>query len=149
MLNISAVKIHNTVRKKISARFIKNDKERVWEAQVELNLSLDSFAIHARNLIEFFYFDIKQGKDYVRSEHYLDDERNKKFKSWIKEFDFDWKNILDKANNQVAHLSFNRNEPRFQGDGKAWHIKIVYQFNEIVKTFLEMADEKKPMRYPD
>lgn len=142
MLNISAVKANNAVRKKTIA-IDKSDKEKMWKAQVELNLALDSFAIHARNLIEFFKFKIIKGKNYVRAEHYLSKEDMVEFRENIQENSALVKYIYSKATRQVVHLTFDRIEPEFKGDNKAWDLKTVDDFNKIIKSFLELVSEEK------
>ena len=141
MLNISAVKVNNAVRKKRLAKDKSNRKDE-WDAQVELNLSLDSFAIHARNLIEFFKGKEIKGKNYMRAEHYLTEENMNEFRKIMQENSDLVKYVFDKANHQVAHLTFERIEPKFKGSNKAWDLKKIDNFNKIIKSFLDLTPKE-------
>lgn len=141
MLNITAVKVNNSIRKKIFSQD-KGDSEGAWRHQIEINCYLDSFAIHARNLIEFFCGKTIEGKNYVRAEHFLESEKIQEFKRFIHGKKSLLKYVMDKTNHQVVHLTFDRIEPRFQGISKTWDLKKIDQFNQIIKKILDMVDEK-------
>ncbi len=156
MLNISAIKTHNAIRKKMLAKD-RGDKEKCLDAQIELNAYLDSFAIHARNLIDFFKGKIIKGKTYIRAEHYLDEQKIKEFRLLMRGKSDLVKYILDKANHQVAHLTFDRIEDKFKGSNKGWDLNKIEDFNEIIKQFLTLTIEEflcdnlikwKKMDYP-
>ncbi|MFW5990746.1 MAG: hypothetical protein ACOCQX_00815 [Candidatus Nanoarchaeia archaeon] len=140
MLNMTAVKVNNAIRKKIFAKD-KHNKEGVWSAQIELNLSIESFAIHARNLVEFFNGKVVKRKNYIRAEHYLNKENTQKFREIMDKNSALVKYIFDKANHQIAHLTFERIEPRFKGANKAWDLKKIDAFNSIIKSFLDLTSE--------
>ena len=139
MLNISAVKVNNAVRGKTIA-MDKNDKEKIWKYQVDLNFYLESFSIHARNLIEFLKAKIT--KKYVRAEHFLDKEKNLELKKIMIKNSRLVTYILEKSNKQVVHLTFDRIESKFQGSNKSWDMKKIELFNEILKHFLESVKEE-------
>jgi len=139
MLNISAIKIHNLIRRKISALEEQN-KEKTWQIQINLNVFIESFAIHSRNLIEFLQNDVC--KNYVRAKHYLNDKNIITFREFMKQKSSLVKYIQDKTNNQVAHLTFDRINDRFKEKGKSWDLKKIHDFNEILKEFLSLAEEK-------
>jgi len=74
--------------------------------QIEINILLDAYAVHARNLFDFFYPDKKNRPDDMIIYDFIDRaiifNRNKTSKK-------DLLFIRKKANKQVAHLTYARN----------------------------------------
>lgn len=141
MLNISVVKANNAMRKKIISKY--TNHKGIINAQIELNLALDSFAIHYRNLFNFFVGKRRDRGNYVLAEHYLDRDKMKEFKEMIEKRRKSLNHFSDKVNNQVAHLTFDRIGPKFTGTNKSWDLQKIHEFNEIIKYFLELVDDNK------
>lgn len=112
--------------------------------QIEINILLDSFAIHARNLLDFFY-----PKDCVRSDDvlvfdfidkpgYYNHNKTKK-----KDLIF----ISRKVDKQVAHLTYTRN--RYNQNTKAWpFVDIGRKINKTLKAFYNsLPDSYKNWKY--
>ncbi len=96
---------------------------------------IESFATHLRNLIEFLFFPVKG--DYVRAQQFFDDPA-----AWSPKLTGDFEKLLDRANNEVDHLTVRRisgNPPE-----KAWPTDgILKQIEPIAKEFAAKASEKK------
>jgi hypothetical protein len=142
MLNISAIKAWNARRRKVFAEDRRQRKIK-WDAQIKLNLALDSFAIHARNILELFIGKINTHKKNIKAQHYLTSEKFKEFQKVIQDNILFINKILDKANHQVAHLTFDRLNPRFIGINKAWDLTIIHKLNEIIRNFLNLVQKEK------
>jgi len=110
-------------------------------SQVEVNILLDSFAIHTRNLFDFFYPKqkskknpkIKFKKDDTFAFDYLDSPGNfKRDKTKKKYLRF----ILRKVDKQVAHLTYTRN--RYNPKTKPWpFVDICQKMYKTLKAFYE------------
>ena len=84
--------------------------------QIEKNILLDAFAIHARNLFNFFYPKQKNIKpDDMSVIDFID---KPKFFNTNKTKERDLIFIIKNANKQVAHLTYARN--RYNQDTKRW-----------------------------
>jgi hypothetical protein len=71
--------------------------------QAGINLALENFLLHSRNIIEFLY--LKPKRNYARAHHYLDnDVCSRLFSSKTPRIN----NILKRANQENAHLTFDR-----------------------------------------
>jgi len=77
------------------------------------NAWMESFAIHARNLNEFFGHK-KKHDEYMRAIDFI---------HWSNPYQFDWK-LNNRASEQVAHLTFNRENPEKKTD---WDFKGIYE----------------------
>lgn len=105
------------------------------------NAILESFAIHVRNLIEFFFNDTQKYNDDVLADHYFDHEKN------------EWKNIrpiqspllkstIKQAHKQIAHLTYSRNN--FSDDQKLWRfVNIVDEIENVMKNYFLKNVSKK------
>lgn len=101
--------------------------------QVEINILLDAFSIHARNLFDFFY-PKKHAKDddilvydYVNNGRKFDIAKTKKR---------DLRFIVRKADKQVAHLTYSRN--RYNSKTKPWpFIEIGRKMHKTLKSFYD------------
>jgi hypothetical protein len=102
---------------------------------VEYTALLESFAVHLRNLIEFFFFDAS--RDYVRAEHFLDDPA-----SWSPAKPAEITKLYGCGSNEVEHLTRNRisgNPPE-----KEWNVPSSLSIIETVaKDFVAKASAKK------
>ena len=105
------------------------------KAGMETSALLESFATHLRNLIEFFFYPSKG--EYVRAQDFFDDPA-----TWSPPLNTDLTKLLERANNQVSHLTRNRvsgNPPE-----KVWRTaEMVKQIEIIGKEFAEKASDKK------
>jgi hypothetical protein len=118
----------------------------LWEAAQALtsgrhdgpihNALIESFAIHLRNLTEFFYD--KPTKGYVRAQHFLDDPKawqaNHRMTPTLRQ-------ARDKANDEVSHLTEGRKPP---GQQQGWNIlTLVKEIQAVAKLFAAQASPAK------
>lgn len=101
--------------------------------QVEVNILLDSFAIHTRNLFDFFYPkkntkpDDMLVSDYIGKSSYFSRNKTKK-----KDLIF----IVRKVDKQVAHLTYARN--RYNQKTKQWlYVDIGQKMDKTLTAFYE------------
>jgi hypothetical protein len=96
---------------------------------------IESFATHLRNLIEFLFFPMKS--NYVRAQHFFEDSA-----AWSPELTADFGKLLERANNEVSHLTVWRisgTPPE-----KAWPTDgILKQVEPLAREFAAKASEKK------
>jgi hypothetical protein len=104
------------------------------------NALLESYGIHLRSLIGFFYPDRKNAhKDDVFAEHYFSNSN-----SWeiIRPFrsEEELKKIIDRVSKQIAHLTYSRNDPtKIKEDWPILESKnIIF---DVLKVFLEYVDK--------
>lgn len=108
--------------------------------QFEINIALESFVVHSRNLFDFFYSEKKYPDDisvydYLKRKKDFNKEKSKKR---------NLENLTNKANKQVAHLTYSRNN--YNKINKGWLInKIVDNMNITITAFLKNlnSEEKK------
>lgn len=107
--------------------------------QFEKNILLESFAIHSRNLFDFFYSKKKQ-KDDISYEDFI--ARKMEFKSRRTKKRI-LKNLTKKTNKQIAHLSYSRNN--YNRITKGWNVTTIYKnMNKTIVAFYNcMEPEKK------
>ncbi len=128
-----------------SAEHLMHELSMLWElgemlpgrpAGTETSALLESFAVHLRNLIEFFYFARKGG--YVRAQDFFENPTD-----WpLPQLTPELKNLLARANNEVSHLTINRingNPPSKQWDTAA----MVKQIEAVARTFAAKASGKR------
>jgi len=105
--------------------------------QDEINMALESFLFHSRNLIEFFYYD-RDAKNYSRAFHFIGrgkwlEERPQKTKL-IEE-------VKDRANKEIVHLTYDRilgTPPE-----KKWDWPDAFSdLLKVIKTFLDLLPEE-------
>lgn len=68
-----------------------------------INMSLEDFLLHGRNLLEFFYY--KQTDNYVRASHFINNDE------WRKNKPSKTKNIIElekRSSKELVHLTFDR-----------------------------------------
>jgi hypothetical protein len=127
-----------------SAEHLMHELSMLWElaeilpsrkAGTETSALLESFAVHLRNLIEFFCYPRKGG--YVRAGHFFDDPGK-----WPRTLTPELKKLLKRANTEVSHLTEHRvdgNPPQ-----KEWDVGgMVTVIEKIAKTFAQTASPKK------
>lgn len=106
--------------------------------QFEKNILLESFAIHSRNLFEFFYTKKKRKDDMVvgdftirKHEFILKRTRKRNLE-----------NLTKKTNKQVAHLTYSRNN--YNVSTKGWDVsKINNYMNKTILAFFDCLEDKQ------
>lgn len=101
--------------------------------QAEINILLDAFAIHTRNIFDFFYPKKQIKKDDMLVTDFL---INKKFFNNNKTKKRDLFFIVRKTDKQVAHLTYSRN--RYSKKNKSWSFVLIGQ--KIHKTLSAFYD---------
>ncbi len=106
--------------------------------QLQKNILLESFAIHARNLFDFFY-PKKHSKDddilvndYIKSINNYKRKRTKRKQLYY---------LIRKTDKQVAHLTYTRN--RYNRKTKGWKFKdIGDQLKNSIIVFYDSLPKK-------
>jgi len=111
--------------------------------QTEVNILLDAFALHTRNLFEFLYPSSKKNPfptdiivtDYLENFAVYGREKTKK-----KDLLFVWR----KASKQVIHLTYTRN--RYSARTKPWRfLDVAQKMHKTLAAFYESL----PQEYKD
>lgn len=99
--------------------------------QIEVNILLDAFSIHARNLFDFFYPKAHAKDDDILVYDYINDKGNfDKQKTKKKDLMF----IVRKADKQVAHLTYTRNG--YNSKTKPWPLgEIGKKMHKTLESF--------------
>lgn len=106
--------------------------DQIQRNKVLLNTVIQSWAIHARNLLHFFY-PIKPRDDDVLAKHYLPVPVQDTWTGKLPDHQNDeYERIRTRVDKQVVHLTFQRAEVR--SDEKSWRQDI-----EIVTRIIETA----------
>ncbi len=105
------------------------EEKEVGYLRVINNALLESFAIHVRALLDFFYTPAKD--DDVVAEHFLSSD------AWVKvkphKTSDEVQKIKDRVNKEVAHLTYTRQTVR----SKEWPLReIIEDINIAVKAFV-------------
>lgn len=107
--------------------------------QVEMNILLDSFVVHMRNLIDFFYGHDFGGKALVLKDYMFQD------RSIRKQRPRKTRTLSDaelKADVQVAHISFERMRVDDE-DSKSWNVIAIYQdIEHLMLWFWKQVDRE-------
>jgi len=105
--------------------------------QDEINMALESFLFHGRNLIEFFYYK-NDAENYSRAFHFIEKDE------WLKIRPKKTKQISevqDRSNKEIVHLTYDRiagSPPE-----KNWNCSNTFgDFLEIIKIFLNQLPKK-------
>ncbi len=95
------------------------------------NISLENFALHARNVNDFFRTKSRnnKNKDDALSVDFLEDDKN--IESYVDKYNDIIEYIRSKSNKQVSHLTYTR--IAFEKENKNWEIK------KVITSLLEMA----------
>lgn len=100
-----------------------------------LSVLLESFAIHLRNLIEFFYFP--PNNKYVRARDFFD-----KPTDWKEKITSPLKNALQRANEEVNHLTHGRKSGT--PPSKLWDTgDLLKAIETVARDFAAKAPKKK------
>lgn len=106
--------------------------------QVINNALIESFCIHARNLIEFYRGTGR--KDYIKAEHYTGGSYKPKYvAAYTKHLDA---KLYEKLNQQVAHLSRDRTTDPEKKIDRAARTKIKEALTKETALFLSNAKEE-------
>lgn len=99
--------------------------------QVEDNMRVESFLLHARNVIDFL-----EGKSHLKCSHFRDKNNNK-----ISPIKFDSDNTICRINEHLSHISSKRMRIKIK-----WSLKLLKrEINEKLKDFLlKISDEYFP-----
>jgi hypothetical protein len=105
-------------------------------AGVDLSAFLESFAIHLRNLTDFFYDQEPQPDDVVAADFYDDPGK------WNTSISLTLATAQTRANKEVSHLTLRRKDG---GDpDKPWPVLDLYQeIRTVAQTFVAGASPKK------
>jgi len=105
--------------------------------QFEKNVLIESFAIHSRNLFDFFY--TKGRKDDIAASDYIINKQIFK-QTRTKKRILD--NLTRKTNKQVAHLTYSRNN--YNNINKGWYVmQITNNMNSTILAFLNCLEIKE------
>ena len=106
-------------------------------SQIEVNILLDAFAIHTRNLFNFFYPKKKIKDDDMSVSHFIDKPSNfSRNKTKKKDLFF----VVRKANKQVAHLTYARN--RYNQKTKIWYfVDVGKKMSKTLIAFYEVLPD--------
>ncbi len=116
-------------RKNFSDKIIQNNK---------MNIVLEIFLLHARNLLEFFYDKNDCKKDIAHVNHFL--KSGIKWKKIQTKSNSWYKSLNKKINIYLSHMNYNR---KIDIKEKEWNLlELKKDFNNIIKVFLKNIDDK-------
>lgn len=112
------------------------DKLKTTHNQLTMNLLLDSFAVHSRNLFWFFYTKDRKQDDILCSD-FIDGGKETFL---VKEEDLEF--VVKKANKQVSHLTYERIN---YVETKPWNFAEVgsLMLKNINRFYDSLSDEYK------
>ncbi len=105
--------------------------------QVSKNVLLESFAVHSRNLFDFFYKkrinDDIVAIDFIGNKAQFRKDKSKKR---------NMQTLARKANKQISHLTYSRNN--YNSRTKPWNISSIgAQMNKTIEAFFKSLDIEK------
>ena len=107
--------------------------------QLEINILLDAFAIHTRNLFDFLYPKRNYKKDDIIIYDYIINRKNYERNKTLK---VDLKFIVRKADKQVAHLTYSRN--KYNTKTKPWaFLEIGRKMHLTLSAFCKSLDKRQ------
>ena len=118
--------------------FITAELLKVPRHQIEVNVLLDAFAIHTRNLFDFLYPLKPRGDDIIAADFLEKKSLYRQSKTKKQELAF----IQRKANKQVAHLTYARN--RYSKKNKPWPF---FKVERGMKKSLIAFYDSLPIKY--
>ncbi len=102
------------------------------------NALLESFVVHASNILDFFYRPQIKSDD-ARAVHYMDDL--KKWSNLLPPYEKHFERFDNKRNKRVMHLSYKRLD--VPTEEKKWGSpKITKEIQKLVDLFLDKADPR-------
>jgi hypothetical protein len=106
--------------------------------QYLFNTCLESFVVHASNILDFFYKPLLQPDD-AKAIHFMDEEQAEQWQALLPSYSHHFKRFNRKRNKEVMHLSYKRLEVKPQE--KPWGVKgIAEHIEELVNQFLRLAN---------
>jgi|WetSurMetagenome_2_1015567.scaffolds.fasta_scaffold260979_2 hypothetical protein len=103
------------------------EKNRILFSQFTINILIESFCVHLRNMIEFFG---NRNKDRITYQYFISQRAKITFPHNIKN------EYNEKVNNLLSHLTFNRLS--YELEIKSWNLgQIANDVNENFKVFSE------------
>ncbi len=100
-----------------------------------INIALESFLVHARNLLQFFYDKVSKKGSRSCAHHFIN--------NWEKicpSKTEDVKKLYGKVSDEVHHLSYKREAKE---NKVPWNdVELLHNFMEIVKLFNSHLDPK-------
>jgi len=100
---------------------------------------LESFAVHTRNLIEFFYDRVKWPTD-ARAEHFFSDPA--KWKKLAGEKPPDFEEAKAKVDKQISHLTYDR--VGLTQEEKGWLVQdLALRLFKLSRDFVMNAEEDR------
>jgi len=112
--------------------------------QFEINTLLESFAVHSRNLFDFFYTENRYKDDILANDFIIKKKefKSKRTKKRILE------NLTNKANKQIAHLTYSRNN--YNRSTKGWSVSaITKNMNKTILSFLSCLELQERELFKD
>lgn len=100
----------------------------------DMNMALETFNLHARNLTEFFYHGSKKYQSDARAYDFFEDK--KIWEAARPQKTSNIANLMTRTGREMAHLTYLR----ISGipPEKSWHVdKLNYEILKVVKSFLE------------
>ncbi len=102
------------------------------------NAFLESFVVHASNILDFFYRPQIKSDD-ARAIHYMDDP--KKWQEQLPPYEKHFEKFDHKRNKRVMHLSYKRLD--IPSDQRKWESpKITKEIQKLVDLFLDKANPR-------
>lgn len=116
-------------------RLVQGMASRIAGESIVNNALLESFAIHVRNLIYFFYTDVpKKEDDNIAKYYFTEWESVRPSKTEVLE------KAYARANKEIAHLTFSRLD--VTPEKKQWDFEsISIDLNKTIEKFLELVPE--------
>ena len=112
--------------------------------QFEINTLLESFAIHSRNLFDFFYTK-KKYEDDMSADDFIIKKKEFKLRRTKKRV---LANLTNKANKQIAHLTYSRNN--YNPSTKGWNVStITKNMHNTIVSFLSCLEPRKKEWFKD
>ena len=105
-------------------------KNKILFSPFTINILIESFCVHLRNMIEFFG---RKKKDYITYQYFLPENSNITFPHNLKS------KHIKKVNNLLSHITFHRLS--YGPERKAWKLgQIANEVDENFKIFSKNAD---------
>jgi len=108
-------------------------------SQVEKSAYIESFCIHARNLIAFLYPTGRGDKDHVKAEHYFANPMN--WKTTRPKISNKLSDARDRVSKEIGHLTTSRESIPAK---KRWPVTtILRELKTVFEKFVECCDSSK------
>ena len=109
--------------------------------QIETNLAIESFAVHARCLNDFFFNKAMKQEDMIAND-YLDEIQQKTWREYILQHQHHYEYTRKRVIKEIVHLTYDRT--KIDPDEKMWDLQKGHKiFSEIMLKFLNLVDTGK------